>query len=260
MRMHFPAEVTKKLGYYVYRLIDPRNGETFYVGKGKGDRVFQHARGALKLNGGQEDKLDAKMPRIKEIAKAGLAVGHVIHRHGIENERTAYEIEAAVIDAYAGLTNKARGHGNDFGAAHVEEIITLYGAVPFVARHPLLLISIRNSYEQEDKSIYEAVRYAWRIDPRRALRHTYVLAHVNGLVVGVFKPERWIKATKRNFPALTGALPKRWGFEGEEAEDLVSRCYLRKRVPDQFRQRGAANPVRFICKTQCCQGVMDHRR
>jgi hypothetical protein len=49
MREHFPAEVAKKLGYYVYRLIDPRNGETFYVGKGKG-RVFQHARGALKLS------------------------------------------------------------------------------------------------------------------------------------------------------------------------------------------------------------------
>jgi hypothetical protein len=104
MREHFPAEVAKKLGYYVYRLIDPRNGETFYVGKGKGDRVFRHARGALRLNGEQEDKLDAKMRRIKEIARAGLAVGHVIHRHGIEDEKTAFEIEAAVMDAYPGLT------------------------------------------------------------------------------------------------------------------------------------------------------------
>ena len=30
----FSDEVSKKLGYYVYRLIDPRNGDTFYVGKG----------------------------------------------------------------------------------------------------------------------------------------------------------------------------------------------------------------------------------
>ena len=36
----FPSEVIKELGYYVYRLIDPRNGETFYVGKGKGNRIF----------------------------------------------------------------------------------------------------------------------------------------------------------------------------------------------------------------------------
>ena len=33
----FTPEVQERLGYYVYRLIDPRNGETFYVGKGKGN-------------------------------------------------------------------------------------------------------------------------------------------------------------------------------------------------------------------------------
>jgi hypothetical protein len=246
MREHFPAEVTKKLQYYVYRLIDPRNGETFYVGKGKGDRVFQHARGVLKLKGSKEDKLDAKLQRIKEIAEAGLSVSHVIHRHGIENERTAFEIEAAVMDAYPGLTNKARSHSNDFGVAHAQEIVTLYGAKPFVPRHPLLLISIRNTYEQENKSIYEAVRYAWRINPKNARKSMYVLAHVNGLVVGVFEPKRWIEATKKNFPELAATLPDRWGFEGKEADADISRYYLRKRVPDQFRRKGAANPVRFI--------------
>ena len=43
----FPAEVAEKLKTYVYRLIDPRNGETFYVGKGKGGRVFSHIHGDL---------------------------------------------------------------------------------------------------------------------------------------------------------------------------------------------------------------------
>jgi len=43
----FSSEVIKKLAYYVYRLIDPRNGETFYVGKGKGNRVFHHVKGVL---------------------------------------------------------------------------------------------------------------------------------------------------------------------------------------------------------------------
>lgn len=36
----FSQETINKIGYYVYRLIDPRNGQTFYVGKGKGNRVF----------------------------------------------------------------------------------------------------------------------------------------------------------------------------------------------------------------------------
>jgi hypothetical protein len=34
----FPAGVATKLKTYVYRLIDPRNGETFYVGKGAQQR------------------------------------------------------------------------------------------------------------------------------------------------------------------------------------------------------------------------------
>ena len=41
----FPQEVVEALGCYVYRLIDPRNGETFYVGRGRGQRVFAHVKG-----------------------------------------------------------------------------------------------------------------------------------------------------------------------------------------------------------------------
>ena len=45
-RDSFPAGVAEQLKWYVYRLIDPRNGETFYVGKGRGNRVsLSHAKG-----------------------------------------------------------------------------------------------------------------------------------------------------------------------------------------------------------------------
>ena len=44
---NFAPEVIERLKWYVYRLVDPRSGETFYIGKGKGNRVFQHAKGAL---------------------------------------------------------------------------------------------------------------------------------------------------------------------------------------------------------------------
>ena len=36
----FSTEVATQIGFYVYRLIDPRNGQTFYVGKGKENRVL----------------------------------------------------------------------------------------------------------------------------------------------------------------------------------------------------------------------------
>ena len=45
----FTKEVIDQLQYYVYRLIDPRTGQTFYVGKGKGNRVFAHVNDALKI-------------------------------------------------------------------------------------------------------------------------------------------------------------------------------------------------------------------
>ena len=46
----FAREVVEKLDNYVYRLVDPRTGLTFYVGKGSGNRVFDHAAGALKFS------------------------------------------------------------------------------------------------------------------------------------------------------------------------------------------------------------------
>ena len=44
----FTPEVIEQLQYYVYRLIDPRTGNTFYVGKGKGNRLYAHINDALK--------------------------------------------------------------------------------------------------------------------------------------------------------------------------------------------------------------------
>ena len=39
MTESFTDEVSSRLGHYVYRLIDPRNGKTFYIGMGQGNRV-----------------------------------------------------------------------------------------------------------------------------------------------------------------------------------------------------------------------------
>ena len=42
-----PVEVRNKLGVYVYALVDPRTSEVFYVGKGQGNRVYQHVQAAI---------------------------------------------------------------------------------------------------------------------------------------------------------------------------------------------------------------------
>ena len=120
----FPPEVEQRLQTYVYRLIDPRNGETFYVGKGKGNRVFAHIRGEEGL---EDDEINNKLKRIRLIRLTGFEVAHVIHRHGMD-EATAFEVEAALMDAYPGLANIAGGTGGDYGAMHAQEIIRRYSA------------------------------------------------------------------------------------------------------------------------------------
>jgi hypothetical protein len=244
-RDKFPPGVSAKLKWYVYRLIDPRNGETFYVGKGRGDRIFQHAKAELKSS---DDDADLKLSRIRSIRWAGLEVGHVIHRHNIDSEQIAFQIESALIDAYPGLTNLVGGHDSgDYGCRHVEQLIAEYTAEPFVAAEPLILISIAKTFGSDGMDVYTAVRAAWRIKKTRAESHgRLVLAHCQGVVVGVFRPVSWMDDTKDNFPWLPSHSLDRCGFEGQPAETEIEKHYIQKRVPDHLRRKGAANPVRFV--------------
>jgi len=235
----FTEEVAKQLKWYVYRLIDPRNGETFYIGKGKGNRVFSHIHTAAGLEG---DELDNKIKRIHSIQLSGFEVAHVIHRHGM-SEETALEVEAALIDAYPGITNIAGGIGaSDFGAMHALEIIRRYSAEPAVFIHKALLITVNRS--SEETSLYEAVRFAWKISKSKADQADVILAVVRGLIVGAFVADVWLDATEANFPGRYDR-PGRRGFIGHEAPKEIQSQYVGKRVPDEYRKRGASNPIKY---------------
>lgn len=241
----FPPEVIERLKTYVYRLIDPRNGETFYIGKGKGNRVFAHIRGEQGIEG---DDLDNRMKRIRQIRLAGFDVAHVIHRHGMD-EATAFEVESALMDAYPGLTNEAGGvGGNEFGAMHAMEIIREYAAEPAKFRHATVLISVNRSALAES-SLYEATRYAWKISPSKAKKAEVILATVQGVIKGAFVADEWLDATSANFPGRRD-VPGRYGFVGREAPESIQKMYVGKRVPDEFRKKGAANPIKYASPSE----------
>jgi hypothetical protein len=240
----FTQEVIAEIKYYVYRLIDPRNGETFYVGKGKGNRLFHHIKCAKEME--ELDDVTDKIQVIRDIISAGLEVIHVVHRHGMD-EKEAYEVEAALIDAYPGATNIMNGSGsNDRGTMNVKEIIEKYSADEANFEHKVLMITINKSITERE--IYEATRYAWKLSKPKAKRVEYVVAVKQGVIVDVFKPIKWLEATMDNFPGTTIDRPGRFGFVGEPAEEKVRLLYLRKRIPDKYRKRGSANPIKYSYK------------
>jgi len=188
------------------------------------------------------DDFDNKLKRIREIRLAGLEVAHIIHRHGMD-EKTALEVEAALIDAYPGLTNIASGTGaNEYGVMHANEIIRQYSAEQAVFKHKALLININISASQT--SLYEATRRAWKLSKSKAEEAEIVLATVKGLIVAAFVADEWLDATAENFPGYED-IPGRIGFVGREAPEEIAKLYVGKRVPNKYRKRGAANPVRY---------------
>lgn len=236
---HFSPAVADKLECYVYRLIDPRNGATFYIGRGRGNRVFSHASGNERPSNG-EDTESLKLKIIREIIADGFQVEHVIHRHGL-TEQVAIEVEAALIDAYPGLANIQAGYASERGVMHASQILRLYEAEEAKFKHNVILITINRSLE--DRSIRDAVRFAWKIAKSKAEQAEFVLAVRNGMIVGVFTAANWRAATPENFPGFPLTDRTRFGFDVEEASEEIKRNYFNKRVLPQ--KRGAANPIRY---------------
>ena len=226
----FTYEVCEKLDAYVYRLVDPRNDETFYVGKGRGNRVFQHAIEASVTFDGSRDLLETKLGRIREIQSEGHRVTCIIHRHGMSDD-VAFEVESALIDAYPSLRNAVRGHhASDRGIHTVSEIQYRHNlpAVDLSPDDKLLLIKINKIKGGRDKDeIYNLVRYCWPLNSQRAQKAEYVLAVDRGVVIAAYVADQWLSAIPSNFPEIDycdGSEAHRWGFRGRPApEEIVTR-------------------------------------
>lgn len=244
----FSPEVCAELKYYVYRLVDPRNGQTFYVGKGKNNRVFAHAECALADydNVDYDEKADddenLKYRTIREIKDAGLDVIYIIQKYGLD-PHDALVVESTLIDAYSierTLTNKIKG----FNSTEPTNAITLQKrlAAPEYVDSPenpkYMIIKIRESMLSQRKDRYDCTRRAWKIKPAQAEKYPYVLSVTGGIVCEVYKVHEWHFSESRNGRAE---------FTGEVAEDNVRNLFINKKIPQEYRKKGQASPCLY-CK------------
>ena len=99
--------------WYVYELVDPRDGEAFYVGKGCGSRIHAHEKEAKKSG----IACSEKHGRIKEIWAAGFDVDLQYVAY-FWDESHAYAHEESRVAAYGleSLTNIRPGGGSCRGS------------------------------------------------------------------------------------------------------------------------------------------------
>jgi len=240
-KKEFSKKVLEKLGgsgksgYYVYRLVDPRNFETFYVGKGYGNRVFQHAKAATKMKKEKdEDEESLKIRLIREIITGGKDVVAMIHRWNL-TEQEAFEVEAALIDCYPGLTNIQSGHGSDYGLISAEDLAAKLGVEEYKEPDENYIIIKTTEPVVDKKGLYDAVRSAWRADLNKAQKYKYVLGIVNGMVREVYEVSKWMNCVDR---------PGRIEFIGKPTNDCISEL-KGKLIPQKYKEKGAAYPFLY---------------
>lgn len=237
----FIEAVHDALKSYVYLLVDPRDSSCFYVGKGTGNRCFDH----IKNPDGEDDK--ARL--IREIQEQGLSIDIYIARHGID-EKCAEEIEAVLIDIFDNirhtllkersnlLTNKQRGcYSYQRGLKSVEEIQEHYAPSAEI-KHSVIAVKIDRAISK-GKDVYEAARKAWKLSLSRANQTSYLLAVHRGIIKEVFKGE-WKPSDD-----YSGRLE----FDGHPACQEIQDHYHGKRLPDSpdgKKGKGAQNPVRYL--------------
>ena len=218
--------------YYVYRLVDPRTLHTFYVGKGCGDRVLQHIKDATTLINKDEDSTSLKIQQIAEILSTGKQVIPIIHRRGM-TERQAFEVEAALIDCYPGLTNIQSGHNSERGVISLEDLCSLFSITEYSEpKEKYIIIKTTTNAIASNGGLYEATRRAWRGNLEKAKKYKYVLSVVNGIVREVYEAN-WYQYN-----------PDRIAFDGEVSHDPIS-SLKGKLIPKKYRKKGNANPFLY---------------
>lgn len=259
MQKLFDLKTIQNLKSYVYMLIDPRDEKPFYVGKGNGNRLFQHMECALK----DIDVSLAKYEIIRAINKSNfVSPKHVVVRHGLTDSE-AFQIESSLIDSlkFLGieLSNLVSGHNAaEKGIMTAEQIMGLYNAEDLTELPTdFIIININKKYPKArlvgPNAIFNATKGIWAISKSVLLTKNdeiirkYVLSEYKGLIVEVFEVTSWFQEDRGYTPKANkplGAIRKGWSFTGHVADPLVRNKFINKSIAFTKKQ-GAASAHRI---------------
>ena len=86
--------------YYVYALIDPRNDEIFYIGKGKNNRYLDHIKELEKEHSVQKKGINPnKARKIKEIVELGYELKYKFIAEKL-TEDEAFVLEEVLVERF----------------------------------------------------------------------------------------------------------------------------------------------------------------
>lgn len=250
MRNFFSSIVVKELKYYVYIYSHPITEEIFYIGKGKGNRVFSHL---------DESKKSQKFELIKEIRGQGLRPKIEILVHGLEDEKTALRMESAIIDLIGinNLTNELAGYKSaTFGRMSIAQVNATYQKEEVEILEPSILIRINQAfrYSMEEVELYDYTRGQWRIDPERAKSVKYAFAIYKGIIQEVYSVINWFEAgetysVRRDNKFIEREkeerIEGRYEFIGNIAPSEIRKKYRFKSAEHYFK-KGNSNPVMYL--------------
>ena len=191
----FALNIQEKLNFYVYALQDPRDKKIFYVGEGKGNRLFSH------FDEAEKEISSAKTRRINEIWAEEEDVQYMIIRWGIKTQREAQEVEAGIIDSLEAsmngpLLNVIRGQRVSQGIMYPIDLNSLDAQALNVDKSiTLFLFPIQNAVGDDKgdlEKVYEATRKLWKVGAQyRNIKNSYAIGLIGGVSYGVFEIDSW---------------------------------------------------------------------
>lgn len=204
--VQFSEMVTHQIGHYVYALARPRQfsegrselrDRIFYIGKGQGNRCFNHAnlardRGEAALREGEH-----KLAMIREIHSNGADVEIHIIAHGLEAE-AAFDLEAVLIPLL-GSTNIVEGHGGRKLWLTTTEIVERHDNpiqrrdTPLLCENLLIVSLNKQKISQlmlDDEKLSEATLGNWVLAENKSAKVDILVGVKNSLIVSIFDVEK----------------------------------------------------------------------